>query len=191
MKPAEAAELVRRLAAAFPTVRVNTDTVALYTAELAELRDDVALRLVVAAAIKNGARFPTLSVLRSDYLEAVRRRQEEAARHRGLPEPDPHGPERARTALAALARAADSGPMYQLVRERLSAIAGGQALDELAGVGDEGEPLPLEPAGRCDDCGDEERVRYRHGRFVLCRGCFDDRRRVAVALRPKPGAPAA
>jgi hypothetical protein len=188
MTDAEAQALCLVLAAAFPHPAVPEMTLRLYRARLAELEDAAAARHAVDVAVENGSRFPAWSVLRTDYREEVRRRRDAQARLRGLPEPDSQEPdsrsgqERAREALGALTRAAETGPMHRIVRERLAALAGGETLDQLTTQREGEESLPLEPGGRCDDCADEERLRFRHGRLVLCRACFDDRRRVGARI---------
>jgi len=99
----QAAQVVRRLFAAFPYPRPPKDTFDLYHAELLVL-DYAPAQEAVAQLVRGEERLPPLAVVLREYQAARRREQVELAHVRGLPEPEaaPDSAARARDLLQHL-----------------------------------------------------------------------------------------
>jgi hypothetical protein len=120
----DAAALVARLAAAFPTPTIPEATLALYGEELAKLRDEEAAGEAVQGLILSASAWPPLAEILAAYRRAAFRRREEAeARRREREEPEVvRGPDHARAILAALPER--GGPLCELVRASMRRVAG-------------------------------------------------------------------
>jgi hypothetical protein len=88
MDPVVAAQLVARLAAAFPYPRPPDETLRLYTDELTRLPEGRTAAEAVEAVVLGADRWPPLRRLLDEYALAARRRQDEYADTHGLPEPE-------------------------------------------------------------------------------------------------------
>jgi hypothetical protein len=124
MRREEADLLLAALLAAYPWPEVPEATRTLYRNELRQLGSADIAREAVQLTIRNGRRWPSLAELLATYREALRRRQEEAARERGLEEEaEPRSPEHARLILKRIE--GESGPFAAQLREVLGRMAAG------------------------------------------------------------------
>jgi hypothetical protein len=162
--PAEAADLLRLLRAAYPEAKrkVGQDTADLWLGELRRLDTalgDQAVRSLIASA----RRWPSIAELH-EQIEVARRQTAQTERDRERQRADEIAEELPRPPLEEI-------PAVQELLDRWSETFG----------------LPDAPAGKCGHCGKEAKRRFVLGQFTLCHDCTRSRRSVGAAAGAAQG----
>lgn len=156
MTESQALTLLAALTAAYPKHPFTPETAAVYATQIRDFDADVAGR-AVESLIQTSMWFPSIAEIFDEY----RRFWQSRPQQRELEQRQPTPEERAETAARMRALAENFGLRPDEKPE-----------ENTAG-------LVEAMSGRCDDCGEQARLRWRYGKFTLCHGCVTMRRRAA------------